>query len=119
MSAESPHPTVDGSVGLELSNMVVKLLSEYTGRGATKARAYYHDDLVTVVVQDLLTTGERTLVRDGQPALVLDLRRAFQDSMAVALTAGVERITGRTVTAFLSANHIDPDVAVESFVLAR
>jgi uncharacterized protein YbcI len=29
----------------------------------------------------------------------------------------VEEITGRTVIAFLSDNHLDPDIAVESFVL--
>jgi hypothetical protein len=30
----------------------------------------------------------------------------------------VEDITNRTVAAFLSDNHIDPDIAIESFVLA-
>jgi hypothetical protein len=29
-----------------------------------------------------------------------------------------ERLTGRSVVAFLSANHLDPDIAVESMVLA-
>ena len=33
------------------------------------------------------------------------------------LSAGVEEITGRQVIAFLSANHIDPDIAIESFML--
>jgi hypothetical protein len=31
--------------------------------------------------------------------------------------ASVEELTGRTVTAFMSANHIDPDLAAELFVL--
>ncbi len=30
----------------------------------------------------------------------------------------IEEITGREVIAFLSANHLDPDVAIESFMLA-
>ncbi len=34
------------------------------------------------------------------------------------LINGIEQILGRTVEAFLSDNHIDPDVAVEVFVLA-
>jgi hypothetical protein len=34
------------------------------------------------------------------------------------LTSGIEEITGRQVIAFLSANHVDPDVAIESFMLA-
>jgi hypothetical protein len=35
-----------------------------------------------------------------------------------AVTA-IEGLTGREVTAFMSNNHIDPDVAVETFVLKR
>jgi uncharacterized protein YbcI len=111
-------PTANGPLGLAIANHVVQLLSEYTGRGPTKARATFSHDLVTVVVQDLLAKGERSLVRDGKANLVLDLRRAYQETMRDDLTAGVEQITGRRVIAFLSANHIDPDIAIESFVLA-
>jgi hypothetical protein len=32
--------------------------------------------------------------------------------------AGIEELTGRTVLAFFSANHIGPDAALESFLLA-
>ena len=45
------------------------------------------------------------------------MRKAYQDTMGHELVAGVEEITGRKVIAFLSDNHIDPDIAVESFVL--
>jgi hypothetical protein len=38
--------------------------------------------------------------------------------MSIQMIAAVERLAGRKVFAFLSDNHIDPDVAVESFVLA-
>lgn len=105
-------------MALSISNLIVRLLSEYTGRGPTRARTYFDDDLITVVVQDSLTKGERSLVRDGRSALVLDTRRAFQDTIGPELRAGVEEISGRDVIAFLSANHLEPDIAVESFVLA-
>jgi len=36
----------------EISNLTVRLLSQYTGRGPTKARTYLNDDMVTVVLQD-------------------------------------------------------------------
>lgn len=104
-------------MALAVSNLVVKLLNQYTGRGATKARAYFEEDLVTIVVQDLLTAGERSLARNGDGSLILDMRRAYQEAMSADLIAGVEDITGRSVAAFLSANHLDPDVAVETFVL--
>lgn len=92
-------------------------MREYTGRGPTKARTYIHEDLITVVLQDTLTMGERSLVRDGEVDLVLASRKAFQRTMSAQMIAAVERHSGRSVFAFLSDNHVDPDVAIESFVL--
>ncbi len=43
----------------------------------------------------------------------------FEDVMGFDLIAGVDEILGRKVIAFLSANHIDPDIAVETFILAQ
>ncbi|HEX3511070.1 MAG TPA: DUF2294 domain-containing protein [Solirubrobacteraceae bacterium] len=106
-----------GERALEISNLIVKLVSEYTGRGPTRARTYLNDDLVTVVLRDALTKGEQSLVSDGKSDLVLQVRLAFQQTMKEAIVSGVERITGRKVVAFLSANHIEPDIAIESFVL--
>lgn len=117
MPVTHERPTA-GSMSAAISNAVVRLLSEYTGRGPTKARTYIDEDLITVVLQDTLTKGERSLLRDGEVALVLANRKAFQNSMAADMIAAVEQLSGRVTTAFLSANHIDPDVAVESFVLA-
>ena len=110
-------PTTTGPHGLAISNLVVRLLSEYTGRGPTKARTHFSDNLITVVLQDLLTKGERSLIRDGKADLVLETRRAYQLTMREDYTAGIEEISGRKVVAFLSANHIDPDIAIESFML--
>jgi len=110
------HPT--GAKAAAISNMVVRTMSEYTGRGPTKARTHLSDDVVTVVLQDTLTKGERSLVSDGLDELVLTMRKAFQRTMRHDLRHGVEEILGRRVVAFMSDNHIDPDVAVEVFVLA-
>jgi uncharacterized protein YbcI len=109
--------TPKGAISSAISGAVVQLMREYTGRGPTKARTYIDEDLITVVLQETLTMGERSLVNDGKVELVLRMRKAFQTTMAVQLTAAVERHSGRRVYAFLSDNHIDPDVAVESFVL--
>ena len=93
-------------------------MSEYTGRGPTKARTTISKDLITVVLEDTLTKGERSLVADGKDDLVLTTRFAFQQTMRTDLVAAVQDITGRDVTAFMSANHLDPDMAVEVFVLS-
>jgi uncharacterized protein YbcI len=38
-------------------------------------------------------------------------------TMREALVAHIEELTGRKVVAFMSDNHIEPDMAVEIFVL--
>jgi uncharacterized protein YbcI len=106
-----------GEVAAAISNAVVRLLSDYTGRGPTKARTHLSKDLVTVVLHDTLTKGERRLVREGDATVVLETRKAFQNAMKDDLVTAVEQQSGRKVIAFLSANHIEPDVAVETFLL--
>ena len=98
--------------------MMVGLLRDYTGRGPTKARTAIHDDLVTCVMQDTLTKGEQSLVERGEGETVLNTRRLYQALMREDATKGVEQILERRVTAFMSDNHIDPDLAVETWVLA-
>jgi uncharacterized protein YbcI len=117
LSSTSRDPATTGSAAADISNAVVHLLSDYTGRGPTRARTYIQDDLITVVLRDTLTQGERSLVADGRTEIVLLMRKAYQRTMKTDLIAAIERCSGRKVTAFLSENHIDPDIAIESFVL--
>ncbi len=106
-----------GGLGHAISNMVVRVLNEYTGRGSTQARTYIQDDLITIVLRDTLTQGERVLVNDGEEMHVLATRMMYQRTMRSAIVTAIEELTGRHVIAFLSANHIDPDLAIESVVL--
>jgi uncharacterized protein YbcI len=101
-----------------ISTAAVQLLREYTGRGPTKAKTLINDDVVTVLLLDTLTTGERKLVDSGRADRVLQLRHDYQLTMREDLIAIVERQLDRKVIAFMSQNHIDPDLAVEVFVLA-
>jgi uncharacterized protein YbcI len=117
MSAEPEKNGNGNSIAASISNLIVQLLSTYTGRGPTKAWTSIEGDLVSVVLRDTLTKGERSLVSDGRSELVLAVRKAYQSTMRIEAIAGVERLTGRKVIAFLSDNHIDPDIAIESFVL--
>jgi uncharacterized protein YbcI len=56
--------------------LIVKLVREFTGRGPTKARTYVMDDLIATFLQDTLTMGERSLVRDGERELVVSMRKS-------------------------------------------
>jgi uncharacterized protein YbcI len=108
----------DGQLATAISTMVVRVLRKHTGRGPTKSRTRLSDDLIWVVVEDALTHAERTLVAHGNAELVLRVRQAFQDIMGAELIAGVEALSNRTVSAFFSDNTLDPDIAVEFFLLA-
>ena len=109
---------VGGELAAEISRTVVRALSETTGRGPTKAKTTIGDNGVFVVLQDTLTHGERTLSNAGQGKAVLDLRRRWQAVMQADVSREIEELTGRKVIGFMSDNHIDPDLAVEVFVLA-
>ena len=94
------------------------MLREYTGRGPTKAKTTINDDSVMILLADTLTKGERKLVETGKADHVTGLRHEFQKVMRDDLIALVERETDRKVIGFMSDNHVDPDLAVEVFVLA-
>jgi uncharacterized protein YbcI len=110
-------PSRRGGVANAISNMMVRLLSEYAGRGPTSARTYIHDDLVTVVMHNTLTKAEHRLVEIGQREHVRSTRRLIQDAMRDEAVGHVEELMGRKVIAFLSDNHMDPDLAVETLLL--
>jgi uncharacterized protein YbcI len=111
------RPRSDGELAATISNTVVRALARTTGRGPTKARTTIGENGVFVVLQDSLTVGEQTLADHGEGQAVLDLRRRWQRVMQADVSKEIEQLTGRTVIGFMSDNHIDPDLAVEVFVL--
>ena len=107
----------NGELAAKISNAVVRALSRTTGRGPTKAKTTLGANGVFVVLQDTLTRGEQTLADAGNHEFVLDLRRRWQRVMKKDVSREIEELTGRKVIGFMSDNHIDPDLAVEVFVL--
>jgi uncharacterized protein YbcI len=120
----APHPgspTTDphhaGQLNASISNAIVHLHREYLGRGPTKARTSIRDDTIVVLMTDTLTKAEHSLVSDGKADEVLSTRHSLQRTMRADMVTAVERLTGRTVMAFMSTNHIDPDLACEILIL--
>src|SRR3954469_19481428 len=91
-----------GSLSAAISNLVVRLFAEYTGRGPTKARTTIRDNVVLCMTEDNMTKAERRLVQEGEDELVVTIRRRFQRTMQDDLVAGIEVLTGRKVVSFLS-----------------
>ena len=101
----------------KIATSTVQLMHQYTGRGPTKAKTTINENMVTVLLADTLTNGERSLVENGRASRVIQLRHDYQLLMRDDLVEIVERELDRKVIAFMSQNHIDPDLAVEVFVL--
>jgi uncharacterized protein YbcI len=108
-----------GQVLSEISNAMVALHREHFGRGPSAAKTLSDETLVTCVLTDVYTTVEKTLIAAGQADHVREARRLHQLALEDTYTAAVAEIVGRPVDAFLSATHIDPDVAVAIFLLRR
>jgi uncharacterized protein YbcI len=116
-SSDGPSRDDQGRIAAAISTAVVHVFSEHTGRGPTRARTTIDGRTVVVILQDAMTKAEQSLVDAGRQTEVLQLRRTFQETMREDLIAAVERLTARNVRAFMSANHIAPDVAAEVFLL--
>src|SRR5213078_3945562 len=94
------HHDGAGARTVAISDAVVKILHDYTGRGPTRAQTTITEQAVFVVLSDTLTRGERHLTDGGRSALVLATRTEFQNLMRVDLVASVEASVGRKVVAF-------------------
>lgn len=105
------------TLSAQISNMIVGVMSEYTGRGPTRARTYVADDLITTVLRETLTKAERILVINNEADTVRVSRSTYQRIMRSDLTSGVQSMSGRTVVASLADISIEPDIAVLNFVL--
>jgi uncharacterized protein YbcI len=116
MSRETPQSR-DGPLAAAITTKVVQVFGDYTGRGPTRGRTFINENLVSCLLQDTLTKPERSLVAAGEVDTVLEVRKRFQATMRDDLVAAVEDLTGRDVAVFMSQNHVDPDLALESFVL--
>lgn len=117
----APTPDLTAGPGEELAevtNGIVRLFSEYYGRGPTRAKSYLLDDsYVVTVLRDTLTTVERTLADTGHGEQVRRVRLTFQEAMADSFKGVVEEALGRRVVAYNSQLLIDADIGFEMFVL--
>lgn len=120
MNPTTPKPDAQshGDVLTAISDGIVALLKEFYGRGPTRAKSYYEDDLVVCVLRGGFTRVEQTLLDGGRGSAVIQQRMEFQDLMRERFTAVIENATGQRVIGFMSGNQQDPDIMCEVFILA-
>jgi uncharacterized protein YbcI len=111
------RPGERGKMLASISNAILGIHRQYYGRGASRARTVMGADYVICFLEGIYTPVERTLIEAGRFDAVQETRAAFQETMREKFSDAVEQAVGRKVIGFLSQVHVDPDLAVETFVL--
>jgi uncharacterized protein YbcI len=106
-----------GELNRALANELGRLVAAFTGRGATKSRAFVHHDMAVCLLEDGASRAEANLIVAGRSDLVRLQRDAIGRAMEPQLVASVERLTGRRVATFLSGTSTLGSDSVEVFVL--
>jgi uncharacterized protein YbcI len=111
-------PRTHGDILTAISDGIVALLKEFYGRGPTRTKSYYEDDLVVCLLRGGFTRVEQTLLEGGRGPAVIQQRMEFQELMRERFEAVIEGATGRRVIGFMSGNQQHPDIMCEVFILA-
>lgn len=117
MTASNGVPLAGSALTEAISAAVAALYAEFYAHERTTATTYINDNVVVCVLENILTSSESSQVADGAGKKVIDGRIAFQEGSEDDFTKAIERLTGRRVTAFLSANQTNPGIACELFFL--
>jgi uncharacterized protein YbcI len=79
-----------GQLGAAIANELGKMISDFVGRGATRSRAFVHNDLIVLLLEDGATRAEVNLVAAGHSELVRHQRDALQRAMEDDLVSAIE-----------------------------
>ena len=112
-----PEPLQGGELNAAVTSALVGIHNQYLGRGPRTASTFYHGNVIVTLMHDVLTHAEKSLTQAQYIEAVTHMRHLFQTTMEADFRAAVERLTGRKVLAFISGNHVDPDIAAEMFIL--
>ncbi len=117
MPASEPLANEHGTLSA-ISNEMVRIYKDQFGRGPTKTRTQWAGpDIIIVTLEQTFTPAERKLCEMGEHARLRELRLLFQYAETVTFCEPIERLTGRTVRAFVSGLDTHSDLASEMFLL--
>jgi uncharacterized protein YbcI len=97
-----------------ISAEMVQLTLRAVGRGPTRARTSINTNFVLVVLDDVLTRAEKSLLEAGERTLIRRQRDVLTELMRDAAIAIVESEVGRSVRSLLA--DVDPERGVTALV---
>ena len=111
-------PSIDDEMLAEVTRSMVALHERYHHRKPVTAKTQLlGDDLLVCVLGGVYTDVEKTLIELQHSTTVQETRSEFQTAMQHKFVDEIERLTGRSVLAFISNSHVGPDLEIELFVL--
>jgi uncharacterized protein YbcI len=115
----TPQPPLNGDELLEaVTDAMVALHERYHHRRPVTAKTrMLGDDLLICVLGGVYTDVEKTMIELQRSTIVQETRSAFQNAMQRRFIDHVERLSGRSVLAFVSNHHVGPDIEIEIFML--
>jgi uncharacterized protein YbcI len=101
-----------------VTHAMVALHERYYSRTPVAAKTQLlGDDLLVCVLGGVYTDVEKTMIELQRSAIVQETRSAFQAATQKKFIDQVELLTGRDVLAFISNQHVGPDMEIEIFML--
>jgi len=117
ISAEAPLSGNDLLVAV--TEAMVSLHERYYHRTPVTAKTQMlGDDLLACVLGGVYTDVEQTMIELQRSTVVQETRSAFQTAMQRRFIDKVEQLSGRDVLAFISNQHVGPDMEIELFMLS-
>jgi uncharacterized protein YbcI len=114
----SPAPLAGEPLLSAVTDAMIALHQRYHHRAPVTAKTLMlGDDLLACVMGGVYTDVEKTMIEVQRGTTVQETRSAFQHAMQHKFIEAVERLSGRNVLAFISNQHIGPDIEIELFVL--
>ena len=108
-SAQDGPRLQGGELLAAISNQMVRLLRDATGRGPTQCKTFCAgEDMLLVQIKGGYSAAEHTLAETGHEDEVHSSRRALQDSLEEDMRSIIETQVGRPVVAFMSNTHLNP-----------
>jgi uncharacterized protein YbcI len=102
-----------------VTDAMVALHRRYHHRAPVTAKTQLlGGDLLACVMGGVYTDVEKTMIELQRSTVVQETRSEFQSAMQHKFIDAVQRLSGRDVLAFISNQHVGPDMEIELFMLA-
>ena len=114
---DEPRQLTGGELNAAITSALVGIHTEYLGRGPASASTFHHGNVLVTLMHGVLTNAEKSLAKTDRAPVVKNIRQLLHETLESDSRAAVERLTGRKVVAFISGNHLAPDVAADLFIV--